>query len=795
MDSTVTKAHTRYTGRVEDDRLVRGLGRYVSDIREDGQLAAIFLRSPHAFARISEIDADEARRVAGVVAILTAEDVDRAGVGTLSRTVPIGGVDTKLNKPDWPALARDRALYVGQPIAMIVAETQQIAEAAVELISVGYEELEPVVGIREALAPTASQIWPEAPGNIAVEWSAPFLDGTSAQRAREIIASAAHVARIELANQRIAAASLEPRGATASYDQHSGVHLLRCGCQSVWTMRSYVSDILGVPADMVRVVSDDVGGAFGMKSTAYPEYIALLVAARAIGRPIHWMSSRTESFVSDNHARDMILCGELALDEHGRFLALNVEILANMGAVLSATGPLTPTVNLSMCLPSVYDIPYLSNTVRCVFTNSVQTGAYRGAGRPEANYLIERLIDLAASQMGIDRVALRRRNLIPPTSLPYRTPLGMTYESGSFCETFETALRLGNLDGFIGRRAQSEAAGMLRGIGIACYLEQTGGALREGAALAFQLDGTLALQLGGQASGQGHATVFRDVLCDKLGLASGRVFVQQGDTNLKVLGSGTVGSRSAVMVGAAITRTAEVMLEKGRDIASLMLEAATEDIVYADGAFAAIGTDHKVSLFDVASKAAQLQREGAIEESLDTNLITETPPTFPNGCQIAEVELDPETGEVRVVNYTAVQDSGRVLNQTIATGQLQGGLAQGLGQVLCEYLPYDPSNGQLMTASFMDYGMPRADDMPLDLKTTFLEIPSGTNPLGVKGIGEGGTTGSLAALMNAIIDAIPGGIGTTLDMPATSSKIWLALQQAKQAATPKKRSPAKSAIR
>ena len=775
MTDVMQRDQGSFRGRIEDEALLRGNGRYVADVAERGQAVAVFVRSPHAFALIHRIDVKVARGRPGVLAVLTALDMDR--VGSISRPFPIGGApNAKLVIPEWPTLAGDRVLHVGQPVAVVVAETRAAAEDAAELVAVDYTALTPVVDLRDAIAPDAPQLWPQASGNIAVDWRGPIPDdGSNARETRRIIESAPHVARLELIDQRIVPASLEPRGATAAYDPAGQTYVLRCGCQSAWLMRRYVAAILGVPNEQLRVVSDDVGGAFGMKSGPYPEYLALLVAARLLCRPVHWMSTRLESFVSDNHARDMVLTGELALDGDGRFLALNVEVLANMGAFLSATGPLTPPVQLALCLSSVYRIPCISDYVRCVFTNTVQTGAYRGAGRPEANYLIERLIETAARMTGIDSVTLRRRNLITQDVIPYRTPVGMTYDSGAFPVVFEKALTLADHVGFPARRAKASSAGKLRGIGLACFLEQTGGAQTEGAALAFPGNGTIAVKLGGQASGQGHLTVFRDVIAARLGLPPEAVVVVQGDTALNVVGSGTVGSRTAVMAGAAIIRAADVMLDKGRKIAAGMLEAAEADIDFRNGLFEVVGTDRSVSLFEVATKAAKLKQERTIDETLDTNLVLDTPLSFPNGCHIAEVEVQPETGEIEVVGYCAVNDAGKVLNHVIASGQLHGGIAQGLGQVLLENVVYDRSNGQLLTGSFMDYGIPRADNMP-PLIEAFFEVPCTTNPLGVKGIGESGTSASLAAIMNAIVDAIPGEAGAKLDMPATPEKIWRACQ-------------------
>jgi carbon-monoxide dehydrogenase large subunit len=532
-------------------------------------------------------------------------------------------------------------------------------------------------------------------------------------------------------------------------------------------LRDQLLGILDLEHDKLRVTTDDVGGGFGMKAPAYPEYVALLLAAKRVGRPVHWMSTRSEAFVSDQQARDTVTDAELALDGDGRFLALRVTVLAAMGAYITSHGAFIATSNFARCLSSMYRIPRILGAVKCVFTNTVPTGPYRGAGRPEANYAIERVIDEAARVSGIDRIELRRRNLIAPAEIPYQAPVGVVYDSGDFPALFERALALADVAGFAARRQRSEVAGRRRGLGIGCFLEHAGGAPMEGAGIVFRGDGTLALDLATGASGQGHATIFGRLVAERLGLAAAQVVVRAGDTWLGVEGSGTVASRGTMTSGAAALRAVELVIEKGRRIAARLLEAAEADIDYGGGAFRIVGTDRSVTLFDVAEKAA------ALDETLDSKARTQVPQSFPNGCHICEVEIDPETGIADITAYTAVDDCGVALDPVLVEGQIQGGIAQGIGQALYEDAVYDPRSGQLLAGSFMDYTMPRADTVP-DVNGVLHPAPCRTNPLGVKGTGEAGTTGALAAVMNAITDALP---GTRLDMPATAEKIWRACRQ------------------
>jgi carbon-monoxide dehydrogenase large subunit len=732
------------------------------------------VRSPYAAASIRSVDVGIASQQPGVLAILTSADMRAAGVGNLARPRPVEGRGgAKMILSTWPALAEQRVVHVGQPVAIVLAGTPEQANDAAEQVAVDYEEEPAVVDVRDAVAPGAPQVWPEAPGNVALDWPGPAVDdGGNAREIDRIFQSAPHRARIALVDQRVIVASLEPRGATASYDAGRDELTLRACSQGAGGLRDMLAAAFNLAPQKLRVVTEDVGGAFGMKSGPYPEYAALLVAARKLKRPVHWMSTRSEAFMSDNQGRDMFLEGELALGGKGEFLALRVQVLANLGTFITGAGLITQTHNFGRCLSSVYRIPRIRCDVRSIYTNTVQTGPYRGAGRPEANYLIERLVDAAARVTGIDRVELRRRNLIAPGAMPYKTPVAVTYDSGEFEAIFEKALALADYGGFSARRSRAASRGLRRGIGISCFLEHAGGVPTESAALRFPGGDKAVVALGVQGTGQGHGTVFSRLAARHLGIAAELVEVQEGDSRLGVASGGTVASRSTMLAGTAVFRTVETVIAKGRKVAARMFEATEADIGYRDGVFEVVGTDRRLSLFEVAAKAAEWRRSGEIEENLDSAAKVELPPTFPNGCHLAEVELDPETGVVAVVAYTAVDDCGVVLDATLTEAQVCGGLAQGLGQALLEHGVYDRASGQLLTGSFTDYAMPRADHMP-PIADAFHPVPCTTNPIGVKGVGEAGTTGALAAIMNAITDALPEDAGL-LDMPATPEKIWRA---------------------
>jgi len=763
--------HQKFSGRVEDEALLRGQGRYGDDVKPTGTLAATFLRSPHAFARIVRIDVSAAKAAPGVIAVYTAADLEPAHYHSISHAHPIPGRGGKLPiSPHRPALAGERVMHVGEPIAMVVATTQAAAQDAAESIVVEYDELTAVTDARAALEANAPQLWPEAPGNLAFDWSAPAdPDGKKQAALDKAFAQAAHVVRVELINQRLVVASLEPRTASASYDAEADTFTLRCATQGFASVRGQVAGVLNIKPEQLRVVTEDLGGAFGMKGWCYPEYIAMLHAARDLKRPIHWASTRSEAFVTDNQGRDSFWTAELALSKRGKFLGLRVDCIGNMGAYFTGVAHFCVTTHISGCLPTVYDIPQAQVNTRCVLTNTLPTGPYRGAGRPEASYMMERLVDAAADATGIDAAELRRRNLIAPAQMPYTTPFGNAYDSGDFPAIFERALTAADYAGFAARKKAAKKTGRLRGLGIGCYLEIAGAFPEEAARIAFPGSDKVTVSIGSGGSGQGHPTVFPQVVAQRLGIAARNVALLSGDSARDVPGFGAVASRSAMYVGGAIAVTADKVVEKGKRVAALLLQAAEGDVDYRDGKFRV--KERELSLFEVAERAAELKKQGVVAESLDTQGAFKGPPSFPNGCHVAEVEIDPDTGALEIVNYVAVGDCGNVLNDTIVTGQIHGGVAQGLGQALTEQTVYD-AGGQLISGTFMDYAMPRAHDMPT-LQVVHHAVVCRTNPLGVKGTGEAGTTAAPPALLNAILDALPP--GSMLDMPATPSRIWAAL--------------------
>ncbi len=777
MDHSTAVRRAPWAGRIEDDALLRGQGRYGDDVTPQGALAAYFLRSPHAFARIERIDPAAAKASPGVVKVITAADLAPTHYHSISHAHPIPGRGGKMPvSPHRPALAGERVMHVGEPVAMVIAASSAAAQDAAEKILVDYEELTPVTDARAAIEPGAPQLWPEAPGNIGFDWSAPAdPDGKKQAALDRAFAEAAHSVRIELVNQRLIVASLEPRTATASYDAETKTFTLRCGTQGFASVRGQVAGAMNIKPEELRVVTDDLGGAFGMKGWCYPEYVAMLHAARELKRPIHWVSTRSEAFVTDNQGRDSFWSGELALSKRGRFLGLRVNCIGNIGAYFTGVAHFVFTTHISGCLPTIYDIPHAQVNTRCVFTNTLPTGPYRGAGRPEASYLIERLIDAAADQTGIDAAELRRRNLIQPTQIPYTTAFGNTYDSGDFPAIFERALSVADYAGFAARKKAAKKNGKLRGIGIGCYLEIAGAFPEEAARISFPGGDKVTVSVGAGGSGQGHPTVFPKVAARRLGIAPEAVTLLSGDSARDVPGFGAVASRSAMYVGGAIAITADKVIDKGKRVAAMLLQAPETDVEYRDGKFNVRGSAREASLFEVAARAAELARQGVIVENLDTQASIKTPPSFPNGCHVVEVEIDPDAGALVIVKYVAVGDCGNVLDETIVEGQIHGGVAQGLGQALVENTVYD-AGGQLVSGSFMDYAMPRAALMPA-LAVEHHAVACRTNPLGVKGTGEAGTTAAPPALINAILDALPA--GARLDMPATPERIWAALQKAK----------------
>ncbi|MGB6748257.1 MAG: xanthine dehydrogenase family protein molybdopterin-binding subunit [Xanthobacteraceae bacterium] len=778
MDAKIDANTHSFHGRVEDDVLVRGHGRYVADAPLPNQAYAYFVRSPHAFARVVSIETSGAAGMPGVIAVLTAADMD--GIGNISRHPPLPGRDgTKLIVTNRPALAKDRVLHIGEAVAVVVAERALAAQDASEFVHVEYEPLTPVTDARDALKAGAPQIWPETPNNLAVDWPGPAADpAANAAEVERIFASAKYFARISEMNQRLCVASMEPRGATASYDAARDAYTLRTCSQSAGTMRDNILGIMNWPKEKLRVITEDVGGAFGLKTSAYPEYMALLMAAKKLGRPVHWMSGRSEAFLSDNQARDIHSEVELALDEKGKFLALRIRSVGNMGAYLGAIGAAIPTLSFARCLPGMYDIPKIDIAVKCAYTNTLPTAPYRGAGRPESIYALERVVDEAARITGIDPVKLRRRNLVKKSAFPYKTQVGTVIDSGDFEPILDKALELADYGNFKQRRREAQKRGKYRGLGICCMLEHAGGSPTESALLEFPGNETLQLRLNVQNTGQGHATVFSRLIGERLGIAPEKIPHTHGDSANELPGYASVGSRSGMTVSHSVVKAIDEILKKGKPIVAAMLEAGEGDIAYKEGSFEVVGTDRRVSLFEVAAHATAMKKRGEIAEDLDTKSVTDTPQTFPNGVHIAEVEIDRATGYMEIVAYAAVDDCGNPLDAMIVEGQLHGSLASGIGQALMERTVYDSDSGQLVTGSFMDYAMPRAEDMP-PLREAMHNVPATTNPLGVKGVGEAGTTAAIAAVMNAVADAIPNGAGAHLEMPATAQSLWEACQRAK----------------
>jgi len=757
--------------RVEDDALVRGAGHFMDDLRLPDTAYAVFVRSPHAHARIVSVRTEEARKAKKVLAVLTAQDMKAANVGSVSRHPPVPGRGgAAMIMPFRPSLAGEKVMHVGDPVAIVVAETAAAGQDAADLVQVEYEELPAVIDLSDATKKGGTQLHPEAPGNLCVDWPGPVADERNEREVADIIAKAPHVAKVRVTNQRMVVASVETRGATGIYDKASDSYTLHVCSQSADSLRNLIAAVMGIPNEKLRVITGDVGGAFGMKTPPYPEYPALLVAARELGRPVHWQSTRSEAFVTDTQARDTITEAELALDEKGKFLALRMRHLCNQGAYVSTAGVGINTNNFARCLPGMYRIPKIDVSVACYFSNTTPTGPYRGAGRPEANYALERVVEEAARVFSIDPVRLRKKNLIPPSAMPFKTPIN-AYDSGDFPAIVGKALELADFENFNRRRRESAKRKKLRGIGVSCMLEHAGAMPMEQASVSFPGGDQLILGCNVQSTGQGHATVFPRLLAKKLGIDAAKIKHCHGDTAQGLTGFASVGSRSAMCAGSAIVQTADVMLAKGKKVASALLEASDADIQYRNGSFEVVGTDRKISLFETAKHAKE---KG---ESLDTKEKTETPLTFPNGCHIAEVEIDPETGAVDLVTYTAVDDPGVMLDPMIVEGQAHGSIAQGLGQALVENAVYDAGSGQLVAGSFMDYGMPHAHTMPFELREAVHSVPAKNNPLGVKGTGEAGTTAAIAAVMNAISNAIPNGAADHMDMPATPAKVWAACQK------------------
>ncbi|MFK8250840.1 xanthine dehydrogenase family protein molybdopterin-binding subunit [Ancylobacter terrae] len=765
----------------DDTRLLRGAGRFSDDDAHSAHVHAVFVRSPHAHAHIERIDVSAARECAGIVGIVTAADLDTLGVGNVSVPQIVTGRDgAKLVVPHRPALAADRVMHLGQPVALVVAQTLRDAEEAALAIEIEYSPLRAVVDATQALEPEAPQLWPQAPGNLAVDFVAPPPSSDRDQQVEDAFARAAFRVNVELVHQRLAHAPMEPRAATALFDADSGTYVLKAGSQGAGALSGQLAAVLGVPPARMRIETDDVGGSFGLKTHAYPEYAALLAAARLFAKPVHWVATRSESFISDNQGRDHRCVAELALAEDGRFLALRSRSIVALGAFVTAAGAHIACNNFTRCLPGMYDLPLVSAEVKCVFTNTLPTGPYRGAGRPEANYLLERLVDAAAAASGIDPVDLRRRNLIRPEAMPVRTAIGNVYDSGDFANLLDAALEASAYAEFPARRARSVAKGKRRGIGISCFLEHAGGSPAESAALHFPEPGRLVAEIGVHATGQQHAGVFAQLVASRLGLRQEDVEVRSGRSTSGIRGGPTVASRSAMAAGGALAQAADVLIAKALRLGAQVLDVADVGVAWEAPCIVTRDGARRIHLLDLADEAQRRARRGEWPEDLAVRADIEVTQSYPNGCHVAEVEVDPETGAVEVVGYTAIDDCGVVLDEHLAEGQVIGGVAQGLGQALLERIVYDDS-GQILTGSFMDYAMPRASDMP-PIRSAFHPVPCRTNALGVKGVGEAGTTAAIAAIMNAIADAIPGEAGRNLQMPATPETVWRACRTVSHAA-------------
>jgi aerobic carbon-monoxide dehydrogenase large subunit len=750
--------------RKEDDPLLRGAGRYVADVAPGKVLHAVMVRSPHAHARFQVRGVEKVRAMPGVRLVLISADISTLG------PLPTPGVlaDVDIKVPDYLILAKDVVRHVGDAIAFIVADSLDLAKDAAESLAVDWQELPHVVGAVAALKPGAPRVWADRPDNLAFA-----TEAGDARATKEAFAKAARVVELTIVNQRVVTNYLDTRGVVAEYDGDR--YTLTLGSQGSHVIRDIIGGaVMKLPPEKMRVVTPDVGGGFGTKLFPYREYALAAVAAERLRRPVKWICDRSEHFLGDSHGRDNISIARLAVDDKGRFLALELDIIADMGAYLSCYAPYIPWLGVGMAT-GAYDIPVAHIRLRAAYTNTVPVDAYRGAGRPEASYLIERVVDAAAHDLDMAPDVLRRKNLIKPKALPYTTPTGKVYDSGDFAGAMARAQELGDWDGFKKRAAQSRRAGRVRGIGIASYIEACGNNGPETATLSLDRDGGVTLLIGSQSTGQGHATSYAQLIAERLDLPPERVRVVQGDTDRIKSGAGTGGSSSIPVGGVSVDRAATTLAGQIKEIAADALEASAGDLEIAEGAVRVAGTDRVVSFADLAAhpRATPEKLRAAKEFSIE-------PPTYPNGTHIAEVEIDPETGATTIVNYVVVDDFGATLNPLLLAGQVHGGAVQGIGQALMEDTVYEPTTGQLLSASFMDYAMPRAEHVP-DFVFETRNVPCKTNPLGVKGAGEAGAIGSCPAVMNAIVDALWRAYGIRhIDMPATPRRIWEAITAASE---------------
>ncbi len=762
--------------RKEDPKLLRGEGRYTDDINLPGQAYAYILRSSIAHGRIKSIDTSEAARMPGVLAVYTGADMKP--YGTLQSALPFKSRDgSDLKKPGRPALPTDKVRFVGDPIACVVAETLLQAKDAAEAIGVDIEPLPVVTTPEQATAPGAPALFEDVPGNVCLD----FHYGDT-EKVNAAFAQAAHKVKLKLRNTRLIVNAMEPRAAIGSFDKSNERYTLHTVSQGVMGMKAGIVNVMKTTPDKVHIITGNVGGSFGMKAQVYPEYICILHAARALGRPVKWTDERSSSFMSDNHGRDHEQTAELALDAEGHFLAIRLSGYGNLGGFQGAMSPQPPTLNIVRNVISLYRTPVMEVSTKCVFTNTTFVSPYRGAGRPEGNYFMERLIDYAAAECGFDRIELRRKNQIRKSEIPWKAASGATYDSGDFPAILKQALEVSDFKGFNKRKRESKKNGKLRGIGVGCYLEVTAPANKEMGGISFDADGGVTIRTGTLDYGQGHATPFAQVLSEKLGVPFEKIRLLQGDSDELIAGGGTGGSRSMMNSGMAIVEASAKVIEQGKQIASHALEASASDIEFKDGRFTVAGTDRSVGIMELAQKV----RSGAIKlppdapQSLDVKHVSDgAPAAYPNGCHVCEVEIDPETGNTEIVKYTAVNDFGTIINPMLVDGQTHGGVVQGIGQTLLEHTVYD-EQGQLLSGSYMDYALPRAIHAP-DFVVRSHPVPAKTNPLGVKGCGEAGCAGSLTSIMNAVVDALSVYGIKHIDMPATPQRVWQAIQDAKRA--------------
>ncbi|NKB33863.1 MAG: molybdopterin-dependent oxidoreductase [Pseudomonadales bacterium] len=762
----IGQAATRY----EDNRLLSGAGRYVEDVNIEGQSFAAFVRSPHAHATINSIDTADASALPGVLGIYTVAELKADGIGDIPCMAPATNKDgSNCVMPPRPALAEGRVRYVGDAVAVVIAETRVQALDAAEAVWVDFDLLPAVVETNQAMSDSDNLVWDEAAKNQCFDWE----DGDAAET-EKAFAEASHTVELELVNNRVIPTSMETRGAVAAIEEGTGRLTLHVSCQGVHVMRRLLAtQIFNVAEEEIHVTCSDVGGGFGMKIFLFPEYVCALFAARKLGRAVKWISDRSEAFVSDSHGRDHVTNLKIALDGDAKILGLQVNTVANLGAYLSNFAPFVATSAGVPMLVGCYAIPTAYVEVQGVFTNTTPVDAYRGAGRPEAIYAIERLLDAAAFDLGLTPDEIRRRNFIREEQMPFSTVLGSNYDSGNFQQNLEDALKLSNWNDFESRRAAAKDRGKLLGIGLASYIERCAGGSPEQARLEVSNEGHVTLYIGTLSNGQGHETAFRQILCERLGVAFEEVTIVQGDSDLIETGGGTMGSRSVPVGGSAIGSASEKIIEQAKLTAAELLETAVSDIEFINGEFRIVGTDRSQTFYNVA-KAAAADGEVAFDEK---ESFAPGEATYPNGTHVCELEIDEATGEIELVDYTVVDDFGHVINPLLLEGQVHGGIAQGLGQALLESCEYEAETGQLLSASFMDYTMPRADDFP-PIRFDLNKVPCKTNPLGIKGAGEAGAIGAPPAIINAIVNALKDHGVRHVDMPVTPNKLWHLIQGA-----------------